>query len=67
MLIWSLIFLIIAAVAAIFAFRRPPSTLVYIAKLIFYVSITIFIVMLFGTILSSAPPTEREANLLQPK
>ncbi|KTD23633.1 transmembrane protein [Legionella lansingensis] len=55
-MLWgAFVFLAIAAVTALFSYRNP-STSTYIAKLIFYVSLLIFIVLLFASIFSSAPP-----------
>ncbi len=55
MLGWAFVFLLVAMIAAIFSYRAP-STSTYIAKLIFYFSIFIFILLLFAAIFSSAPP-----------
>lgn len=46
MLKWAFIFLIIALVAAIFGFGGIASTAAGIAKVLFFIAIAIFIVML---------------------
>lgn len=53
---WAFIFFIIAVIAAVFGYRGSPSTSTYIAKLIFYFSLIVFIALIFGGIFSSAPP-----------
>ncbi|HEX6105773.1 MAG TPA: DUF1328 domain-containing protein [Gemmatimonadales bacterium] len=46
MLKWAFIFLVVALVAAIFGFGGVASTAAGIAKILFFIAIAIFVVML---------------------
>ncbi|KTD16101.1 DUF1328 domain-containing protein [Legionella jordanis] len=63
MLAGSLFFLLIGIIAAIFAYRRRPSTLSHVAKILFYFSLLIFVVLLFASIFSNAPPQPHTSAL----
>ncbi|KTC77857.1 transmembrane protein [Legionella brunensis] len=63
MLGWTFVFFAIAGISAIFAFRKPAFTTTYIAKLVFYISLALFIIWLFATIMNSAPPPPRDSVL----
>lgn len=55
MLGWKLFILIIAIVSAFWGFRGDKSTTTQIAKLMFYVSIILFFVLLFMALFSTTP------------
>jgi uncharacterized membrane protein YtjA (UPF0391 family) len=50
MLYWSLLFLIVALVAAVFGFGGIASTAAGIAQILFVVAIVLFIVSLFANV-----------------
>ena len=50
MLYWSLLFLIVALVAAVFGFGGIASTAAGIAQILFVIAIVLFIVSLFANI-----------------
>lgn len=52
MLRWAFIFLIVAIVAAIFGFGGIAATSAGIAKILFYIAIAIFLVMLIMGLLA---------------
>ncbi|ASQ46325.1 DUF1328 family protein [Legionella clemsonensis] len=58
----ALIFLVIAIISGIFSFKRP-STSTYVAKLVFYLSVLLFLAFLFSSIVSLAPPRVRTGAL----
>lgn len=64
MLVWAIICLIIAAIAGVFGYKRPKSTFILISKLILYVSLLLFFLLLFAAIFNSAPPQPHDSALL---
>jgi len=50
MLYWSLLFLIVALVAAVFGFGGIASTAAGIAQILFIIAIVLFIVSLFASV-----------------
>ena len=53
---WSFIFLILAVIAAIFGYPKPSTTFNYIAKLLFYVFLFVFMAFVIAGFFSSIPP-----------
>jgi uncharacterized membrane protein YtjA (UPF0391 family) len=53
---WSFIFLIMAAISARFAYKRPPTTYTYIAKLLFFFFFFIFLGFIIVELLITTPP-----------
>lgn len=56
MLGWALTFLVIALIAAIFGFGGIAAVSVEIAKIIFFVAIALFVIMLIANILMGRRP-----------
>jgi uncharacterized membrane protein YtjA (UPF0391 family) len=48
MLYWSMVFLIIAIIAALFGFGIIASTAAGIAKILFFIFLVVFVVTMFG-------------------
>ncbi|KTD08907.1 DUF1328 domain-containing protein [Legionella hackeliae] len=63
MFVWALIFLVICIISGLFSFKANPSTSTYIAKLIFYLSLMLFLGFLFSSIINLAPPRVRTGSL----
>ncbi len=63
MLIGAFICLICAVISSFFAFGKPKSTVIVIAKLIFYFSLILFFILLFTSIYLSAPPLPDDKKL----
>ncbi|KTD06732.1 DUF1328 domain-containing protein [Legionella jamestowniensis] len=62
MFVWAFIFLAIATISGIFSFKNP-STSTYVAKLVFYLSLLLFLAFLFSSIINMAPPRVRTGSL----
>ncbi|CAM2976881.1 Uncharacterised protein [Legionella steigerwaltii] len=63
MLIGAFIFLAIAILMAIYRYTGTDPTLILIAKILLYLSLTTFIILLMVYALNSAPPTDDKRNL----
>ncbi len=51
MLVWAIVFLVIAIVAGLFGFRKVEGVAIKIAKVLFFIFIVLFIVsLIFGLI-----------------
>jgi uncharacterized membrane protein YtjA (UPF0391 family) len=58
MLYWTFIFLIISIVAAIFGFGGVSSDAAYVAKILFFIFIVLFLVsLLYRAMTGKNPPT----------
>jgi len=57
MLYWAVVFLVVAVVAGIFGFTGIAGTSIWIAKVLFFVFIVLFVVsLLFGKRTPTPPP-----------
>ncbi|AWN75279.1 DUF1328 domain-containing protein [Legionella anisa] len=64
MLTGAFVFLVIAILSAIYRFTGTNPTLIVIAKIIFYLSLAAFCILLIVYVLNSAPPLPEDKNNL---
>jgi uncharacterized membrane protein YtjA (UPF0391 family) len=57
MLYWALVFLVISIIAAVFGFGRISEAAAGIAKILFFIFIVIFVVLLLVSLFSGHAPT----------
>lgn len=63
MLEWSFVVLISATVAAAYGYTGTVSTSTYIAKLIFFVFLMLFMFLIILSLFSTAPPVPEHSKL----
>lgn len=64
MLEWAFVVLIIAAITAAYGYTRSASTSSYIAKLLFYSFLFVFLLLVIFSLFSTAPPPSSDNSKL---